>query len=112
MVLLLLFWLNAAKKEENKMTDRNKQIPVKYSESEYQYIIGEAEKRGVSRSEFIRRKVMGESNDITFTKEFREYLESISEIAVRLQETTDKKQKANAEELLQKMGELWLFLNK
>lgn len=55
---------------------------------------------------------MGESNDITFTKEFREYLESISEIAVRLQETTDKKQKANAEELLQKMGELWLFLNK
>lgn len=36
------------------MTDRNKQIPVKYSESEYQYIIGEAEKRGVSRSEFIR----------------------------------------------------------
>lgn len=94
------------------MADRKKQIPVKYSEAEYSHIIEEAEKRGITRSEYIRRKVMGEVNDITFTREFRECIESISESTAQLQEISDKKQKVIADNLLRKVGELWLCLNK
>ena len=77
------------------MAKRKKLVPVKYTEDEYDYIQKEAERIGISKSEYIRRKVLRKPNNIIYTPEFRGCIESISEDITLLQENVEERSALN-----------------
>lgn len=106
------------KKEEcNKMRELKKKgniFSVRVNDEENKIVEEEAKKRGITNSEYIRKRVFAKerTEDFIYTKEFKECMENITDSVNELYEISDEKQKEKANEMLERGGALWLFFNK
>lgn len=117
----MLFWLLATcrqykKGESNKMGESKKRKPysVRMSDEENKIVKEEAKKRGITYSEYIRKRVFAKerTEDFIYTKEFKECMENITDSLNALYEIIDEKQKKKVNKVAEGVGDLWLFLNK
>lgn len=103
--------------ESNKMEEikrKEKPCSVRMTDEEDKIVEEEAKKRGITKSEYIRKKVFAKerTEDFIYTKEFRECMENITDSVNELYEISGEKQKEKVNEMLERVGALWLFLNK
>lgn len=103
--------------ESNKMEEikrKEKPCSVRMTDEEDKIVEEEAKKRGITKSEYIRKKVFAKerTEDSIYTKQFRECMENITDSVNELYEISGEKQKEKANEMLERVGALWLFLNK